>query len=72
MRIAIIDDERQWVAYTKKFISNHYEGRVTEIDGYLSGLEFMKKLKQYDIVIMDLEMPDQDGFKTISEYKKIY
>lgn len=72
MKIAIVDDEKQWVSHTKKLIENHYKKTCIKIDGYLSGIQFMKNLNQYDVVIMDLEMPDQDGFKTISEYKKIY
>lgn len=72
MKIAIIDDEKRWVTHTKKFVLNHYKTATAKVDCYLSGINFMNELKQYDVVIMDLEMPDQDGFKTISEYKKIY
>lgn len=72
MRVAIIDDEKQWVAYTKKLVQEHYKKDNPEVYGFLSGVQFMQKLQPYDVVIMDLEMPDQDGFKTISEYKKIY
>ena len=72
MRVAIIDDEKQWVSHTKKLVEKYYNNRNVEVKGYLSGIQFMQKLQPFDIVIMDLEMPGQDGFQTISEYKKIY
>ena len=72
MRVAIIDDEKQWVSHTKKLVEKYYNSPNLEVKGYLSGIQFMQKLQPFDIVIMDLEMPGQDGFQTISEYKKIY
>lgn len=72
MRVAIIDDEKQWVSHTKKLVEKYYNNPNVEVKGYLSGIQFMQKLQPFDIVIMDLEMPGQDGFQTISEYKKIY
>lgn len=72
MKIAIIDDEKQWVTHTKNLVQKHYSSMNVEIDVFLSGVQFIKKNKNYNVIIMDLEMPDQDGFKTISQYKKLY
>lgn len=70
MRVAIIDDEKQWVSHTKKLVEKYYNNPNVEVKGYLSGIQFIQKLQPFDIVIMDLEMPGQDGFQTISNIKR--
>ena len=42
MKIAVVDDEKQWVSHTKKLIERYYKKTCIEIDGYLSGIQFMK------------------------------
>ena len=43
-----------------------------EIDKYASGEIFLKKAEQYDIVFLDVEMKQLDGFETASGYREIF
>ncbi len=69
MNIAIVDDESCWRETAQKVINN-YTGDKDRIEMFSSGMEFLKKDKYYDVVIMDVEMPDLNGFETITEYNK--
>lgn len=71
MKIAIVDDERYWRECAANYAKQFYEKSKIHIDIYTSGADFIKKEEKYDIVIMDIEMPDKDGFQTLQEYKII-
>lgn len=70
MRVAIIDDEKQWVSHTKKLVEKYYNNPNVEVKGYLSGIQFMQKLQPFDIVIMDLEMPGWMASKLYPNIKR--
>lgn len=70
MKIAIVDDEKFWRDRASKMVQEHFRGHELEIDEYESGVKFLKDVKYYDIVIMDIEMPGLNGFQTIAEYRK--
>lgn len=71
MRIAVVDDEFAWREkiqyYLKKIIANH-----DVINLFSSGREFLEKSERYDIVFMDVEMQEMDGFETTKRYKEKY
>ncbi len=48
------------------------EGEGYEVDTSVSGLDALKKVKdkKYDIVFVDLVMPEMDGIETCKEIKK--
>lgn len=71
MRIAIVDDEKVWREIAINNVEEYYKDTSINIDVYNSGKDFLEKEEIYDIVLMDIEMPEKDGFKTISEYKII-
>ena len=71
MKIAIVDDELRWIEQVVKCLKkilNFCDG----IDTYSSGTDFLSEIKEYDVVLMDIEMPNKDGFDTILEYKNKY
>lgn len=71
MRIGIVDNEKFWREKAKTFIKEYYNGAV-DIDVYASGITLLKKSKQYDIVFIDVEMEQMDGFETATQYKALY
>lgn len=71
MRIAIVDDEKEWRECTRLNVKEYYTDIPVEIDTYSSGKEFLEKEEIYDIVLMDIEMPEKDGFETIADYRVI-
>lgn len=66
-RILIVEDERP-LAHALELKLNH-EGYVTEIA--TSGTEALKKgtAGKYDLILLDLIMPEVDGFEVLTELK---
>ena len=69
MKIAIIDDEQHWIELAKKQSMEYWKQDV-EIFTYLSGKTFLEAREEFDLILMDIEMPKMDGFDTIKEYRK--
>lgn len=69
MNIAIVDDEEMWRKLATTVVKKNGDDK-NKIDTYNSGIDFLDKNKYYDIVIMDVDMPQLNGFDTITEYKK--
>ncbi|TNE74687.1 response regulator [bacterium] len=66
--ILIIDDDESVRDLLKIKFSNTY--RIIEADNGISGLEQFKKHNP-DLVITDIIMPEEEGFKTIIDIRKI-
>ena len=65
MKILIVDDEELIRSVIKEYcISNQYEIEEAE-----NGKEALEKLKtnQYDLMILDIMMPEMDGFSMLKE-----
>lgn len=71
MRIAVVEDEKHWRDEVVCRLRNHPEIEISELDVYQSGLEFLKQNKKYELVFMDIEMPQMDGFETAKEYRRM-
>lgn len=71
MKIAIVDDEVKWRNLTLEVVKGYVE-KADEIDTFESGVEFIKRNGEYNVVLMDVEMPEMDGFETIINYKAEY
>ena len=68
-RILIVDDEEKIRALIKKYTD--FEGYESKIaTNGMNALEILKK-ETFDIIIMDIMMPELDGFSTVKEIKKI-
>lgn len=65
MKIAICDDEIGYVndveCRLKKYFSEH--GLSLNLDKYNSGVELLNSGKDFDIVFLDIEMPDINGIE---------
>jgi two-component system response regulator ResD len=67
-RILIVDDEEKIRALIKKYTD--FEGYESKIaTNGMNALEILKK-ETFDIIIMDIMMPELDGFSTVKEIKK--
>lgn len=71
MRVAIVDDELYWRDKVKRQVEAYFK-KEADIDLYGMGEEFLEENKPYDIVFMDIEMGEMDGFCVLEEYGKNY
>ncbi len=67
-KILIVDDERKIREIIKKYAE--FEGYAT--DEAENGMEAVIKARKnsYDVIIMDIMMPDLDGFSAVKEIRK--
>lgn len=68
MKIAVVDDEQKWRNLASEVVKI-YTKESDEIETFHSGIEFLKRNAEYNIVLMDIDMPEMDGFETIMNYK---
>lgn len=69
-KILVVDDEEKIRSIIRKY--GEFEGY--EIDEACDGMDAIEKVKansDYDVIIMDVMMPELDGFSACSEIKKI-
>lgn len=68
-KILVVDDEMNIRELIKKYAK--YEGH--EVEDACHGLDAIEKVKNndYDIVIMDIMMPELDGFTAVKEIRKL-
>ncbi len=71
-RVLIIDDNKSLVDMIKEYFSDHADIKIT-LEAYdgAEGFRLIEKKKdEYDIVLLDLIMPNKDGISVLEEMKK--
>ncbi|MEO1084114.1 MAG: response regulator, partial [Acidobacteriota bacterium] len=68
--ILVVDDEAS-VRRTASKILQHRGYRVVEAADGLEALHVFKRRRDIDIVLLDLTMPELDGFETLAELRKL-
>lgn len=73
MKIAVVDDEKEWRIKAYQHIRKYYEGQESHADvhTYSSADAFLKSGKKYDILFADIEMPGMDGFEMADQYSRM-
>jgi excisionase family DNA binding protein len=72
VRVLIIDDDPQFSGYLSGVIANHAAGVVVEVanDGFSAGVKC--EAIRPDIVTLDLQMPDMDGFEVCAMLRTMF
>ncbi|MBR5636884.1 MAG: response regulator transcription factor [Pseudobutyrivibrio sp.] len=69
-KILVVDDEEKIRSIIRKY--GEFEGyEVSEACDGMDAIEKVKANSDYDVIIMDVMMPELDGFSACSEIKKI-
>lgn len=75
IRAAICDDEPTILDYLHEHISKEFkrQGADIQIDKFTSGKNFLNahKAEPFDVVFLDIRMPDIDGFDVAAELRKL-
>lgn len=70
MKIAIVDDDKNWCDKVRDEIERYAEDNEIEVEIFLSGETFLNSGKRFDISFVDIEMSGMDGFETIARMQK--
>ena len=74
LKIAIVEDCIDDAERMKNFLRKYCEEKSVEytLSTYNNGMDFLTGLKgEYDIVILDIEMPQMDGLHTAQKLRKL-
>lgn len=65
LKVAICDDEKYICLITEKLLMKYVENTSREITYhiYLSGEELLSSEENYDIVLLDIELKNENGFE---------
>jgi CheY-like chemotaxis protein len=71
LRILVIDDEYGFREALSSNLTEKYEAVVTDVDSGCDAVERLKSGEAFDLIFLDLIMPDMSGTETYVELKKI-
>jgi CheY-like chemotaxis protein len=69
-RILIVDDDPQVLKLFTKLLTQSGYSVQTEISGQ-NAIEAMKRDGPFDLVVLDLSMPEPDGFATLKQLRAV-
>lgn len=69
MKIVLIEDELDMQELLKDYLKN-YDYEVEAYDKPLEALEYMKSHDDYDLVVLDLMLPQMDGFDVCKKIRE--
>jgi DNA-binding LytR/AlgR family response regulator len=75
MRVAIVDDESQWLDVLEQAIRNsvHWRGTKIAIDRFTSAQGFIDSVKsgtEYNFIFLDIHIPDINGIRVFHQLPK--
>lgn len=71
LRILIIDDEDRFRKAMRFNLSKKYGAEVMDVDSGKDAIGLLKSGDQFDLIFIDLIMPDMSGTETYAELRKI-
>ncbi|WP_035613142.1 response regulator, partial [Haloferula sp. BvORR071] len=70
-RVLIVDDDVRNIFAMTSLLERHYMDVVSAEQGALA-LEMLRKGSEFDVVLMDIMMPEMDGYEVMSAIRSMY
>ncbi len=70
MRVAILDDEAVYAEKMKELLKSHFPDML--IDIYQRGGYLINTKQAYDLLLLDIEMPDSNGITFAKQYSSLF
>ena len=70
-RVLIVDDTRSVHAFVKSLLLKSNEIEVTSVYNGAEAVELLKETEQFDLILLDWEMPVLNGPETFQEMKRM-
>lgn len=70
IRIGICDDEEFYRGYVDRECRSYFGETDIEISAFESGRELLKSNQEFEIVFLDIEMPDMDGISLKEAFER--
>ena len=67
--ILIVDDDLKLTALITKFLENH-SFKVSSFDNPKKALGLLREKHSFELIILDITMPEMDGFQVLREIRK--
>ena len=64
--ILIVDDDLKLTALITKFLENH-SFKVSSFDNPKKALGLLREKHSFELIILDITMPEMDGFQVLRE-----
>lgn len=71
MKIAIIDDQIEFLNYANNLFKQYINPSNTVIDLFVNYEDFLHSVGSYDYIFLDIEMPSCNGIRLASQIKKM-
>ena len=68
--VLIVDDDMRNIFALKKVLSDH-NMKVSRADNGKAALEIIKNNPKFDIILMDIMMPEMDGYETMQNIRRM-
>lgn len=69
IKIAVCDDQVDIIEKITEYISMYQFHCEYDVDTFLSGKELLQSDKHFDLIFLDVEMPEQDGIQTAKDLR---
>lgn len=70
LKILIIDDTTDFRQSMAQLLSRKYGAVVTDVEGGRAGIDLVKAGSIFNVIFLDLKMPDMDGLRTYAELRQ--
>ncbi len=70
MKIAVCDDEIQFIEKIAILIKKQFQGDIERLDTFTGSKELLAADTDYDLIFLDIDMPELDGISTAKYYEK--